>query len=92
MPTNPPAFPRTWVTGEGARDYRVWTAEGGMTLMDWFAGRALQGLLASGRGTTEGYAREAYQYARDMLEARLLACADQSQLGESRGPSSVVSA
>ena len=44
----------------------------GMTLRDWFAGKALQGLLAcdSSCGTFQGYAKDAYHYADAMLEAR----------------------
>ena len=46
----------------------------GMTLRDWFAGMALQGLLAHLVGVPnsepEGYARRAYQYADAMLTSR----------------------
>jgi hypothetical protein len=46
----------------------------GMSLRDWFAGKALEGLLA-GRGAThshsyEGRACDAYRYADAMLKAR----------------------
>jgi len=44
----------------------------GMTLRDYFAAKAMQGLLAcaSGDGTKESYAKWAYEYADAMLKAR----------------------
>jgi len=52
------------------------SSEPGMTLRDWFAGRALTGMLAAERGdvpemiTIEGYARDAFRIADAMLAAR----------------------
>jgi len=48
-------------------------AEGGLTLRDWFAGMALQGMNAKpswDKGTTRAIAREAYSMADAMLAAR----------------------
>lgn len=48
----------------------------GMTLRDWFAGMALQGLLAhvigvqNANGSTIKYAERCYEYADAMLAAR----------------------
>lgn len=43
----------------------------GMTLRDWFAGMAMQGLLASGLAQKSGgYSRAAYEFADAMLEVR----------------------
>lgn len=44
----------------------------GMTLRDYFAAKALQGLLAdpNGKGTWKNYASDAYAMADAMLEAR----------------------
>ncbi len=44
----------------------------GMTLRDYFAAKALQGLLACSEadGTNDDFARWAYKYADAMLEAR----------------------
>jgi hypothetical protein len=44
----------------------------GMTLRDYFAAKAMQGLLACSEadGTNDDFARWAYKYADAMLEAR----------------------
>jgi hypothetical protein len=44
----------------------------GMTLRDYFAAAALQGMLADSQcnGPVEGYANDAYQYADAMLAER----------------------
>lgn len=48
------------------------TAAHGMTLRDWFAGKALQGFLSDPTmdGTPEDYADSAYRFADAMLKAR----------------------
>lgn len=52
------------------------TPEGGLSIRDWFAGMALQGLLAhivgveNANGRASKYAERSYQYADAMLEAR----------------------
>jgi len=43
---------------------------GGMTMGDWFAGMALQGLLASGRPASGHTIRDACQVSDAMLAAR----------------------
>jgi len=48
-------------------------AQMGMTLLDWFAGQALAGLLSDEtieRLQPEGYAKAAYDYAEAMIEER----------------------
>jgi len=64
--TGGPAFPT-----EYRDDARLPCSEG-MTLRDYFAAKAMQGLLACalGDGTTESYAKGAYEYADAMLKAR----------------------
>ncbi len=42
----------------------------GMTLRDWFAGQAMQGLCANGARNYTGIARAAYCVADAMLEER----------------------
>jgi hypothetical protein len=51
---------------------RTATQRNGMTLRDYFAAKALQGLLACSEadGTNDDFARWAYKYADAMLEAR----------------------
>lgn len=60
-----PAFP---VLGEGGE----WHAADGMTLRDYFAAKAMQGmiLLRSYSGTADQMAEEAYVMADAMLKAR----------------------
>ena len=55
-------------------DEKMW--QQGMTLRDWFAGMALQGILSSamehwdGSGDEQKFANISYQYADAMLKAR----------------------
>lgn len=42
----------------------------GMTLLDWFAGQALAGLLAAGEPTAETHAEDAYDTAEAMMQER----------------------
>lgn len=73
-----PAFPHPEfvidVTLEdGRRAARVYDANPGMSLRDWFAGQALAGLLANpnyGAPTPKQDASQAYQSADAMLKAR----------------------
>jgi len=69
---NPPAFP---LHNHGVQTLGMHTA--GMTLRDYFAAKAIQGLLADqnplhdiGEGVPMVYARGAYIYADAMLKAR----------------------
>lgn len=72
-PTQPydggPAFPVTASTGD-PRD-GVYCRDG-MTLRDWFAGKALSGILAdpNSDGSYKGVAESAYGFADAMLAAR----------------------
>ena len=65
-----PAFP----TKHPALDPRACgvTTEPGMTLRDWFAGKALQGMLADPerRGSYGEFAKHAYAFADAMLAER----------------------
>jgi hypothetical protein len=71
--TGGPAFPTLERSYEDrCSENTIHVTEGGMTLRDWFAGKALEGLLA-GRGaahTHESRAVDAYAYADAMLKAR----------------------
>lgn len=66
MTDNPRAFP------SGAIDDKY----GGMTLLDWYAGQALVGILATGAGEDDCQelrriiARDAFDYADAMLAER----------------------
>lgn len=63
--TGGPAFP----TAEFIHDEVVHT--GGMTLRDYFAAKAMQGLLAANvQASTERFAESAYKMADGMLKAR----------------------
>lgn len=66
-PNNPPAFP-------GIRNLAYnqdWVEIDGMTLRDYFAAKALQGMIASSRGVKRSeMAKISYEIADDMLEAR----------------------
>jgi hypothetical protein len=71
---NPPAFPTK--NYQGIQPIATGYSEG-MTLRDYFAAHAMQGLLASPRGTPDGsdatdvyYAKCAYLVADKMMEAR----------------------
>lgn len=63
-----PAFPTPWAAGTAT--------EGGMTMRDWFAGQAMQGMLASansgGRWDADHdiLTGEAYDIADAMLKER----------------------
>ena len=66
--TGGPAFPASYYTDDGQ-----WAKRDGMTLRDYFAAKALQGLI--GTGTERGMiydrvAEVAYMYADAMLKAR----------------------
>jgi hypothetical protein len=65
--TGGPAFPAIWHDEHGT----MWEAEG-MTLRDYFAAKAMQGLLSNhtAEGQNQEYASWAYQYADAMLKAR----------------------
>lgn len=68
-----PAFPRAgfgFAYPGGGNECEP--SESGMTLRDWFAGMALQGILAnSGVGSSvKGYAADAYDLADKMLDER----------------------
>jgi hypothetical protein len=70
-PNNPPAFP----THHNVHDPRSdgFLSESGMTLRDWFAGMALQGLCSSGRASeykTSEISDAAYSLADSMLAER----------------------
>jgi hypothetical protein len=69
---NPPAFP---LHNHGAQTLGLHVT--GMTLRDYFAAKAMQGFIASPRGTPNGkdatdtyYAKVAYVMADAMLKAR----------------------
>ena len=68
---NPPAFP----TGIGLNADKTWigSGSGGMTLRDYFAAKAMQGMYAKGSfptGIMLDTAKEAYEMADAMLKAR----------------------
>jgi hypothetical protein len=68
---NPPAFP----TGIGLNADKTWIGSGnnGMTLRDYFAGKAMQCMYANGSfptGIMLDTAKEAYEMADAMLKAR----------------------
>lgn len=49
------------------------TTQGGMSLREWYAGMALQGILAGNPDADcgpDGYAADAYLYADAMIDAR----------------------
>jgi hypothetical protein len=68
------AFPMHWSTKEA--NINVVLENRGMTLRDYFASKAMQGIIASEKpgdeefATPEMYARDAYKYADAMLKAR----------------------
>lgn len=71
-----PAFPHPELDFEvtmddGRKAYRCYQASSGMTLRDYFAAAALQGLIADGGGASwEVDANAAYKAADAMLKAR----------------------
>jgi hypothetical protein len=75
-PPNPPAFPvppgATTFTGDPRDGGGYEPAQEGMTLRDYFAAAALQGLIASGPHdiSLREYSLESYQHADAMLAAR----------------------
>lgn len=74
--TGGPAFPQAEYGATegtmGSWDYFLKSFTGGMTLRDWMAGMALQGMLSSETGVTmpSEYAELAYKIADAMLKAR----------------------
>ena len=69
--TGGPAFPGPYVNDKGGLE-ALWK-QGGMTLRDYFAAKAIQGILASFTSTMpeiDATAKAAYKYADAMLKAR----------------------
>lgn len=68
---NPPAFPNAIIKTK--EDIDIW-GDGGMTLRDYFAAKAMQGMLASCIGWSEAQqerlAKCSYEMANEMLKAR----------------------
>ena len=60
---NPPVYPTTEANGCN-------NGEPGKTLLDDFAGKAMQGLVTSGSTTTGYIAHKAYAIAAEMLKER----------------------
>ena len=70
--TGGPAFP-TEVSESGEDGYEVPYFETGMTLRDYFASKAMQGLYQAGKdyqATVQMIAHEAYEIADAMLKER----------------------
>ena len=69
--TGGPAFPSGLIDPSTPED-AVQSLHNGMTLRDYFAAKALQGLLAAPNrsGSVDEYSSDAYGYADAMLEAR----------------------
>lgn len=70
---NPPAFPNAVYTDLGGNPVHpasLHDSFGGMTLRDYFAAKAMQGLLASGRCVDDELIRESICAANLMLAAR----------------------
>jgi hypothetical protein len=69
-----PAFPRTGhrIRPDGKSYYETIEAQIGMSLRDWFAGMAMQGMIASGNPTYDkgDACLGAYKWADAMLAAR----------------------
>lgn len=69
--TGGPAFPMVHGTANGDGTYSENQVTGGMSLRDWFAGKAMQGLLASSvKGSEDQFAEYSYKVADAMLRAR----------------------
>lgn len=72
-----PAFPELYISSPEPGDYRT-MAEGGMSLRDYFAAKALQGLcvnfptVSDSEINIKALAQWSYQYADAMIEAREL--------------------
>ena len=70
---NEPAFPRSMYSTNGPFNSSVYSAGYGMSMRDYFAAKAMQGLVenANWRGMPEhSLAKEAYKLADEMLKAR----------------------
>ena len=68
-----PAFPRLESLSNKTPAYAVATSAGGMTLRDYFAAKAMQGMQANvgaNKWTPEHFAESAYKCADAMLKAR----------------------
>lgn len=69
-----PAFPHgplgDTMHGEDGREWHQYPAGTGMSLRDWFAGRALSSVDERSRGTPQDVAKECYQLADAMLAER----------------------
>ncbi len=70
--TGGPAFPRAMYVAGDANDPNSIFDPGaeGMQLRDWFAGQALNALVAKNTGGAVWFADEAYRLADAMLDAR----------------------
>ena len=70
--TGGPAFPALKTTVNKSPGVYTSEVEPGMTLRDYFAGLAMQAMVANGGslGSSEGLARGAYGYADAMIKAR----------------------
>lgn len=66
--TGGPAFPGPYANENGGIEV-LWKQQG-MTLRDWFAGKAMQAILNDAEIFWEGAAPLAYQYADAMLKER----------------------
>jgi hypothetical protein len=62
--SNPPAFPQYVINNGGAY------VDGGMTLRDYFAAKAMQTFLLDKRASMQDDAIDAYKMADAMLKAR----------------------
>jgi hypothetical protein len=62
--TGGPAFPQFVISNFGAH------VEGGMTLRDYFAAKAMQGLIASGSTNAQEIGQASFIVADAMLKAR----------------------
>ena len=67
MNTGGPAFPQTYVDKE-YNPYMIDTT--GMTLRDYFAAKAMQGMIANGESDLRTLSQDAYISADAMLKAR----------------------
>jgi len=56
--------------GGGMKERQEIASDFNMTLRDYFAGQALQGLLSHHKGLIKGMSENAYNFADAMLEAR----------------------
>ena len=67
---NPNAFPTLQQHG----DLQTWSTYEGMTMRDWFAGQALQGLIANSntKNTGNELIVTSYKIAEEMLKQRTL--------------------